>query len=262
LHTPFMERPYFKTFTYYDKFYLSFLDYEKQCDALEEILGSHGVGGGSSILDLACGTGTHCISLAGRGYNAVGLDISAGMIERAREKAGETENPAFLEQDMREIDLGERKFDAVMCLFGGFGYLTSDDDLDRLFSGLRKHLRPGGFFMLEFWNIGGLKDSPYKTWSKVEMEDGMIYHISESNFDLESSVLDIVIEYLVTRGDRVVEDVVEQHRMRIYYLHEIRRILESNGFEMLDYYAGIGAGSPSRPDKNEFRIFAVARKGT
>lgn len=105
-------------------------------------------------------------------------------------------------------------------MLGGFGYLNEDEDLDHLFSGLRKHLRKGGLFLFEFWNVGGLKESPYRTWRKVEMDGGMLHHISESNFDLKSSILDISIEFLITQGDRVVDGIVEQHKIRIYYLRE------------------------------------------
>ena len=252
-----MGEPYRKSARYYDDFYLKILDYEKQCDVLEQIFDAHGIDGGSRVLDLACGTGTHCISLAKRGYEVAGVDISPGMISEAKKKAGEAENPTFAVQDMRNLDLN-RTFDVVLCMFGGFGYLNEDGDLDRLFTGLKKHLRRGGLFLFEFWNVGGLKETPYRTWRKVEMDDGMFYHISESNFDMKSSILDISIEFLITRGNRVVDDIVERHKIRIYYLHEIRRLLSVNGFEMLDFYGGVGGGSLDIPDKNEFRIFTVA----
>jgi glycine/sarcosine N-methyltransferase len=39
------------------------------------------------VLDVACGTGMHAIELAQRGYKVVGADLSAPMIERAKENA-------------------------------------------------------------------------------------------------------------------------------------------------------------------------------
>jgi len=39
------------------------------------------------VIDVACGTGMHAIELARRGYEVVGVDLSAPMIERARENA-------------------------------------------------------------------------------------------------------------------------------------------------------------------------------
>ncbi|MDY7040920.1 MAG: class I SAM-dependent methyltransferase, partial [Chloroflexota bacterium] len=43
--------------------------------------------GARRVLDAACGTGMHAIALAQRGYEVIGADLSAGMIERARENA-------------------------------------------------------------------------------------------------------------------------------------------------------------------------------
>jgi SAM-dependent methyltransferase len=39
------------------------------------------------VIDVACGTGMHAIELARRGYDVVGADLSAPMIERAKENA-------------------------------------------------------------------------------------------------------------------------------------------------------------------------------
>ncbi len=141
---------------YYDAYYCQILNYPRQCDLLEQLFLRHGLKGSLSILDIACGTGTHCLELAGRGHHTVGVDISPEMIEEARRKASSLsmkKNPQFIVQDMREIGVG-RKFDVAICMFGGFGYLDSDNDLSRFFSGLSKHLKPGGLFLFEFWNIG------------------------------------------------------------------------------------------------------------
>src|SRR5712692_1613336 len=43
-------------------------------------------GPGDRLLELGCGTGTEAIELAKRGCRVFGLDISEGMVARAREK--------------------------------------------------------------------------------------------------------------------------------------------------------------------------------
>jgi cyclopropane fatty-acyl-phospholipid synthase-like methyltransferase len=42
---------------------------------------------GSTVLDMGCGTGRHAIELAKRGFEVVGVDLSAKMLEVARRNA-------------------------------------------------------------------------------------------------------------------------------------------------------------------------------
>ena len=61
-----------------------------------------------SVLDLACGTGTLTIELARRGYETIGVDMSADMLSEAMDKSLELEQgqpPLFLQQELTELDL-------------------------------------------------------------------------------------------------------------------------------------------------------------
>ena len=46
-----------------------------------------------TVLDVACGTGTLTRLLAAQGYDLVGVDLSAGMLERARQEAARARLP-------------------------------------------------------------------------------------------------------------------------------------------------------------------------
>jgi SAM-dependent methyltransferase len=62
-------------------------DYQSECDLIERVFREYGTRPVHTILDLGCGTGNHAIPLAQRGYEVVGVDRSADMLEIAREKA-------------------------------------------------------------------------------------------------------------------------------------------------------------------------------
>ena len=49
--------------------------------------------GARRILDAACGTGTHALALAERGFEVIGTDLHNGMIEEARRKSQALTNP-------------------------------------------------------------------------------------------------------------------------------------------------------------------------
>ncbi len=88
-----------------------------------------GVSPGASILDVGCGTGRHSVELAHQGYSVTGIDLSAGMLAQAEDKAKAANvQVEWIHADATSFSLG-RMFDAAICLCeGAFGLLGSEDD--------------------------------------------------------------------------------------------------------------------------------------
>src|SRR5690349_22945696 len=86
---------------YHDK------DYAGECDLIEHVFRVYGDGRVSSVLDLGCGTGNHALPMARRGYEVVGVERSASMLSRARQKlaAENRANETLHEADLRRVDL-------------------------------------------------------------------------------------------------------------------------------------------------------------
>ncbi len=84
---------------------------------------------GASVLDVGCGTGRHAIELAKRGYRVTGLDLSAGMLARAVEKARDAGvHVEWMRANATEFSF-PGKYDAAICLCeGAFGLLSEGDD--------------------------------------------------------------------------------------------------------------------------------------
>jgi SAM-dependent methyltransferase len=214
-----------------------------------------------TILDVGCGTGSHSLLFSERGYSVTGIDISKRMIELAKRKASkEGSNVEFIVQDMRKLDLSKR-FDCAICAFGGFGYLLTYRDLTRLLAGLKKHLTLKGLFVFEFWNVGGIRPSPHKTWLKVEEKDFVLYRLSESEFDPQTNILTMNFNFIEVHK-RTAETFNETHKVRCYTLPEIKKYLEDNGFELagaFDWNAK-DAADFKLPGKETFRILAIAKQ--
>ena len=103
------------------------IDYATILGFLEELLHRAGKQP-SSVLDLACGTGTMSVLLAKRGYRVLGADISEEMLTEAAAKVAELpENPPFfIHQPMQRLRLPE-PVDAVFCLLDSLNYLTDPE---------------------------------------------------------------------------------------------------------------------------------------
>ena len=99
---------------------------------------------GLRVLDLACGQGRLTRQLARRGAYVVGLDISARLLELARE--AEKVDPlgiTYVEADATAGDLlVDEQFDGITCHFG----LSDIDDLGAALAAVSRLLRPGGWF--------------------------------------------------------------------------------------------------------------------
>ena len=77
-----------------------------------------------SVLDLCCGTGLLASELIARGYRVAGVDASDAMLDLARKRLG----PEVPLSRMTLPDLAiEGVFDAAVCTFDGFNYLTPDE---------------------------------------------------------------------------------------------------------------------------------------
>jgi ubiquinone/menaquinone biosynthesis C-methylase UbiE len=92
-------------------------------------------------LDAACGTGRHTAHLASLGHRVIGVDTSAEMLARAREKVPGGE---FHEADLREVPLPDDSVDLVVCAIA----LSHVADLEGALAELVRVLRPSGHLVI------------------------------------------------------------------------------------------------------------------
>lgn len=107
---------------------------------------------GNRVLDVATGIGEPAVTAArrvGPEGRVVATDIAPGMLEIARERAGELglSNIEFREADAEELDLPTDEFDAALSRFG----LMFFPDLGEAVRRIRRSLVPGGRFAAAVW---------------------------------------------------------------------------------------------------------------
>ena len=103
-----------------------------------------------SVLDLCCGTGLLAGELIAWGYRVVGVDASDAMLALARERLGP--EVALSRMTLPEL-AGEGVFDAAVCTFDGFNYLTPDE-LRLTMAAVALRLRPTGWLVFDLHTDG------------------------------------------------------------------------------------------------------------
>lgn len=112
-----------------------------------ELVARAGLQPGWQVLDVACGTGLATYltaSAVGRTGSVTGVDLSAGMIEKAKAKLRNSACPnvSFLVEDVEHAKLPSNSFDAALSS-SGMPYL----DTKIMFKKLHAWLKPGGLLI-------------------------------------------------------------------------------------------------------------------
>jgi SAM-dependent methyltransferase len=119
---------------------------ERGDEALWSALGREHAG--DWVLELGAGTGRATARLAGAGASVVGLDLSAEMLARGRERLAGRDGVHLVQADMRAFAF-RRRFDLVVAADDPFSHLTADRDRDRALWCAAAALAPGGRFVLD-----------------------------------------------------------------------------------------------------------------
>jgi ubiquinone/menaquinone biosynthesis C-methylase UbiE len=181
---------------------------------------------GDYVLDLACGTGRHARAFARQGCQVTALDLSLPMLRRGIEAARrEGSEVRFLQADMRDLAF-EDAFDAAWMLDTSFGFFSDVENLMVLRS-LWRALHPGGRIVIDVINRDYImSELPCRNWWEGE---GCLVQ-EDIEFAHATSRLDIRRYLVFADGRERVYDI----SIRIFSAHELVRLMQHAGFEVLD----------------------------
>jgi 2-polyprenyl-3-methyl-5-hydroxy-6-metoxy-1,4-benzoquinol methylase len=181
---------------------------------------------GSTVIDVACGTGRHSIELARRGYRVTGLDLSEGMLEVASanaKSAGVEIN--WIHADATEFALAE-KFDVGLSLCeGGVGLIEKGESAEQhdlaIFKNISAVLKPNAPFILTALN----------GYSIIrQMKDELI---QEGRFNPATMHANYQDEWSLPEGQKLMT-IYE----RLFIAPEVVRMLGDSGFVVDNVYGG------------------------
>lgn len=204
----------------YDLFY-EWKDYRAEAARIRDVAKDRHPGA-LTLLDVACGTGTHLSHLR-EWFDVEGLDLDPGLLSIAERKL-----PAVRlhRADMRDFDLG-RSFDVVTCLFSSIGYAQTDAELDKAVGTMARHLSPSGVLIVEPWFAPEDFDPMHLGRTLVvERPDLAAVRMNGSRVDGGRSILEL--HYLIATPGRV-EHRVETHELSLFTNDQYRHAFEHAG---------------------------------
>ncbi len=246
--------------SFYDAFQQE-LDPQCWADFVDRLVKKHGAFPGDGedgkplLCDLGCGTGAVTCALAGLGYDVIGVDNSAPMLDQARERSQTEGIPAlWLCQDMAALDL-YGTMDVFVSLLDTVNHITNKKDLEKLLRSFFCFLNPGGLFIFDL--------ATEKHFSKT-LGDEFFYSI-EDDFSVlwenqyfsktKKNVANLTM-FATTDGEHYEREDA-QICERCYSDREIRELVEKCHLSIVGVYGDL---KMRRPNEKDERVFYVVQR--
>ncbi|MFH1233604.1 MAG: class I SAM-dependent methyltransferase [Patescibacteria group bacterium] len=244
---------------YYDNLYQN-KDYRGETKFILNAIRKFSRHSGKDILSFGCGTGTYEILLNKKGYTIVGVDLSAKMLEIARDKANQIKAKIdFRQGDVRKFKIN-KKFDNVLALFNIVGYQNTNNDLENFIKTAGRHLKSGGLFMFDCWyQPAVLKNRPENRQRIIKLSNGhLVKRTTTQILDIEKSLLHITFRLREFNSLKKTPEVKENHPMRFFTLNEIDYFLKKNNFNLRRVCRFKHLNKPI--SENNWDMFIIAEK--
>ena len=199
----------------------------------------------STILDLCCGQGRHCIELARRGFkNVNGVDRSRYLVRLAKKRAqSEGLQVIFKEGDARNPRLPESTFDCVAIMGNSFGYFSNKKDDEKVLTMVGKILRPSGQIVLDITDGAHMAEHfDRRSWEWIDEHH---FVCRERSISQDGDRL-ISREVIVHDESGVIAD--QFYAERLYTRDGITRLLEKCGFRNVRHHGHAEAQSDRDQD--------------
>jgi ubiquinone/menaquinone biosynthesis C-methylase UbiE len=212
------------------------------------------------ILELACGTGNHSLLLENYGYQIIASDYSSDMLTQALKKAQKKDSRVeFRRQDMRTLDVPERPFDAIICLFDSIGYVSTNENIETVLKNVHTHLCPDGLFIFEFWHAGAmLRNYDPLRIRRWQTPEGEILRISETNIEYKKQLCHVAYSIYELNKNGSYYQLQETQSNRFFLLKEMESFLINSGLMPIKWFSGFQNNELINDET--WHVVAVAQK--
>lgn len=216
----------------------SFVDAKKQVALFEKFIKKFSKIPVNKVLDIACGPALQLFEFAKQGYEAIGLDANAYMLDYIQTKAGAQGSVIKTAQaDMNDFDL-KQKVDFAYILMGSIVYTKNNQLFLTHLDSVASSLKSGGLYLIENLDINWGAPEFFKTQSWV-MSEGKIKVKTTFKLSLKNALQQLVTQFIkleVTDNGKKAE-FVEQDDFKIIFPEEFKLLVEKNNqFEFMGFF--------------------------
>jgi ubiquinone/menaquinone biosynthesis C-methylase UbiE len=211
------------------------IDWEKRYEAEEDFFkGELEKHGARTVLDIACGTGFHTITLTLDGFDVVGADGAPTMLAKAKENAERCGLSHLKLVEARWTSLTdvfpENSFDAVVCLGNAFTHLFEEQDRIKALGEIFQVLKDDGLAIIDQRNYDSILDQGFNSKHR--------YYYTGSTVEVEPEyVTDEAVKFLYKYDDGSV------HHLTLCPIRQeyMTSLLRKSGFTSVERYGDFEA---------------------
>lgn len=191
---------------------------------------------GMRILEPLCGSGRFLVPFMKRGFSIHGIDLSAEMIEKLKEKASDA---TVSQWDILEY-VSEEKYDYIFISSGSISLFTDMELCKKVFLKMKDLLKKGGKFVFAVDTVADRcpDDSEYKTSISVKTKKGFDLVLkSKNHYDEKTHTQFSPSIYELYDGEKLLQQEHMDFQTHLYELGEIEPFLHEIGFEEVKVYS-------------------------
>jgi SAM-dependent methyltransferase len=238
----------------YDE-YMDNIPYEEWGAYLLELLKENNITEGMDIADLGCGTGTVTQILDRAGYSCVGIDNAPDMLTIASEKTCESgQEIVYSLQDMRDFEL-PYEADAMISIADSMNYITSREDIEKVFKCVYDNLKAGGVFIFDLKTIHFFRDIlADNTYAENRESSAFIW---DNFYDEESRNNEYDLAVFIENEDGSFDRYEENHFQHGFFRGEVESAAVSAGLSIKAVY---DAFTKDEPKEDSERLYYILEK--